>query len=166
MNENKHPFEWIVIGAMNGQTCSICGETMNDFLPQLCSFETYGLFKFGHPEFEAVIQMRPETLTKLLNLLGIAVAAGERFKEGETIHFEGVDDEVHLKEFRCDGQKYLRLIFPDSDGRYPEDAGCKYPFNMQLKNIDELSTKNECNCSRVFIGKTLYQKNKNDDESK
>lgn len=166
MNKQNNLFEWLVIATMNGEKCSICGKKANEFKPGLCWFNTHGLFRFGHPEFEMVVQLHPQVMARILNLLGLTVKLGEKFEEGAKIYFEGVDKEFHLKEFHLDGKRYLRLIVPDHNGRYPEDEGCEYPFSLQLKSIDELYSQGECKCNRETIGEALDKIRRAGNESK
>ena len=158
MQKQNNLMEWLVVASMNGETCSVCGKKSNEFQAGTCWFNTYGLFRFGHPEFEMVVQLSPIRMAKILNVLGLLVSVGQKFEEGGTITIEGIDKEFHLKEFCLDGQKYLRLIVPDNNGLYPEDEGCEYPFSMQLKSIDELCSKGECECSRKSVGEALDTK--------
>lgn len=167
MNQNNQELMWSIVTSQNGDQCSVCGKVTNSFLPKTCWYSTFGLFQFGHPEFEIVIQQLPIELSiKILSVLGILVETGQTFQEGAEINFEGIDKEFHLKEFCLEGQRFLRLIISDDNGRYPEDEGCAYPFNLQLKHIDELCSRDECQCNHAAMNEVANQKGMNDDKSK
>ena len=56
MQKQNNLMEWLVVASMNGETCSVCGKKSNEFQTGTCWFNTYGWFRFGHPEFEMVVQ--------------------------------------------------------------------------------------------------------------
>lgn len=144
--EQDAPMEWIVVATMNGKRCAACGEIINEFQPGTCWFTTGGLVQFGHLELEMVVQLMPEYIAAILNAFGRLVKAGRKLKDGDVVQFEGIASLFHIKEFKVDGKKVLRVIVPDKNGRYPEEKDCEYPFSMQMKPLDELCKQSECKC--------------------
>lgn len=122
---------WIIHLVANGVRCGECGEAENGFLPNMCDAHTHGMDKYGHQEFQMVLMIGPELICYILNELGLRVQAGERFKDGESISEIIKDCDIRLKEVESDGKKLLRVILPDAQGCFPEDAQCAEYYNQQ-----------------------------------
>ena len=73
-----------------------------------------------------------------LNTLGLRVQAGSVFKDGDIIDdmFEGY--KVLLKEFEENGKKFLRVIIPDANHKFPDDEGCQLEYSYQALPIEDL----------------------------
>ena len=74
-----------------------------------------------------MLNYQREEIMRLLNTMGMRVARGERFKDGDLIEGLYLDCSVRLQEFPdIDGKPVLRLMIPDKENRWPEEAGVPY----------------------------------------
>ena len=118
---------WVIHYMTNGIPCECCGKVEYHFPPQMCDALTDGMWKYGHMEFQLVLNYQRKEIMRLLNTMGMRVAKGERFKDGDLIEGLYLDCSVKLQEFPdIDGKPVLRLIIPDKENRWPEEAGVPY----------------------------------------
>lgn len=138
MNEK---IDWIVLLECNGHKCDVCGEIEYNFIDGFCNAHTFGMYKYGHSEFQLVLCMDDKMILYTLNMLGLRVQAGEVFKDGDIIKdlFEGYN--ALLKEFEYNGQKMLRVIIPDVNHNFPNDDGCQLEYTYQALPIEDLYKK-------------------------
>ena len=124
---------WVIHYMANGIPCECCGKAEYHFPPQMCDAHTDGLWKYGHMEFQLVLDYEQREIMRLLNTIGMRVAEGERFKNGDIIEGLYLDCSIMLREFPdIDGKPLLRLIVPDKNNRWPEyaeDPYCKQLFS-------------------------------------
>ena len=137
----KKKVDWIIALECNGHKCDVCGLTEYNFIDGFCNAYTYGMFKYGHPEFQLVLHMEHKMILYTLNMLGLRVQAGKVFKDGDIIEdlFEGYN--ALLKEFEYNGQKMLRVIIPDVNHKFPNDEGCQLEYSYQALPIEDLYKK-------------------------
>lgn len=137
----KKKVDWIIALECNGYKCDVCGLTEYNFIDGFCNAYTYGIFKYGHPEFQLVLHMEHKMILYTLNMLGLRVQAGKVFKDGDIIEdlFEGYN--ALLKEFEYNGQKMLRVIIPDPNHKFPNDEGCQLEYSYQALPIEDLYKK-------------------------
>lgn len=134
--ENK--VDWIIHLVANGVSCAKCGEVENNFPQYICDAHTHGMDKYGHMEFQLVINYGMEHVCYLLNSLGRRVQNGERFKSGDVVKGLYEDCDITLHSIPdSNGVHVLRLIIPDKKNRMPSD-GADYPYNMQYHLLEEL----------------------------
>lgn len=133
--------DWLVFIIANGCQCEVCGETEYSFIDGFCNAHTYGMFNYGHPEFQLVLHMEHKMILYTLNTLGLRVQAGRVFKDGDVINdlFEGY--KARLKEFEYNGQKMLRVLIPDANHKFPDDEGCQLEYSYQALPIEDLYKK-------------------------
>lgn len=133
--------DWIVLLECNGHKCDVCGEIEYNFIDGFCNAHTFGMYKYGHSEFQLVLCMDDKMILYTLNMLGLRVQAGEVFKDGDIIKdlFEGYN--ALLKEFEYNGQKMLRVIIPDVNHNFPNDDGCQLEYTYQALPIEDLYKK-------------------------
>lgn len=98
-------------------------------------FTTVGLDRYGSLELELNLSIDPRQATVFLNLIGLEIANGKIFKDGD------FDDTV----FTCEmafrevtgiyggGEKKLRVIFKDPNFKYPWEEGCEEPYKSQIE---------------------------------
>lgn len=122
----------------NGHKCDVCDEIEYNFIDGFCNAHTYGMFKYGHSEFQLVLNMEYKMILYTLNMLGLRVQAGKVFKDGDIINdlFEGYN--ALLKEFEENGKKFLRVIIPDANHKFPDDEGCQLEYSYQALAIEDL----------------------------
>lgn len=135
MNKNV---DWIVALECNGSRCDVCGETEYNFIDVFCNAHTYGMYKYGHPEFQLVLHMDHKMILYTLNTLGLRVQSGNVFKDGDIVEdlFDGY--KALLKEFDHNGEKLLRVIIPDVNHKFPHDEGCQLEYSYQVLPIEDL----------------------------
>ena len=133
--------DWIIALECNGCKCDVCGLMEYNFIDGFCNAHTYGMFKYGHPEFQLVLHMDHKMILYTLNMLGLQVQAGRIFKDGDVIKDLFVGYNALLKEFEYNGQKMLRVIIPDPNHKVPEDKGCQLEYSFQALPIEDLYKK-------------------------
>lgn len=90
--------------------------------------------KYGHLNFQVVIDYGPEEIGRLLNTMGILVQSGKRFSDGSIVEGLYLDCNVTLKEMKYDNStSVLRLIIPDKNNKMPPFAD--YPYCLQYRTI-------------------------------
>lgn len=132
------PVDWIIHLVTNGMECAECGKVENPFLEHACNAHTHGMEKYGHPDFQMVINASPKDISYILNTLGKRVQNGEHFKPGDMVSGIFLDCDVRLDAFEECGRTVLRVIIPDGQNRFPEDAGCTYPYSIQTLPMEQL----------------------------
>lgn len=93
---------------------------------------THGLpERFDHPDLELRLDVPPRQRYELLAVLAEAVKAGRRFKPGDedTTLFSVP---VHFIAREESGRMVVRAIFPDPQGRFPDEPGCPSEWAAQL----------------------------------
>lgn len=130
--------DWVIHVVKNGVKCDCCDEVENGFLPFLCNCHTHGMAKYGHLDFQVVLNYPDEEIAYLLNIFGLRVQAGEKFKNGELVEGIYEDCPVRLSEFKECERTVLRIIIPDRQNRFPEDEGCTAPHVFQMLDTDYL----------------------------
>lgn len=94
--------------------------------------------KYNHLEFQMVLPVSPETIGKILNLLGDRVRNGDCFHDGEMVSDILVGYDVKLRKMVENGEELLRVMLPDEKGRFPGDVGCEPMFSVQDRPLAEL----------------------------
>ena len=130
--------DWIIHLVANGVACADCGKTEDGFLPYMCDAHTHGLDKYGHLEFQCVLNIGQSMIMYILNSLGLRVQSGEKFKSGDSVSEIIKDYDIRLKEVESDGKKLLRVILPDANNKFPDDEGCEPIYSLQGLPIEEL----------------------------
>lgn len=126
---------WIIHLVANDVECDICKKSTKTFKDGLINAHTHGMNKYNHPEFQIVLGITAETICYTLNRLSSEVSEGKTFKDGDVIegYFEN-NLNIRLKEVSFEGEKLLRVIFPDINFKYPGEKGCEYPYNLQFED--------------------------------
>ena len=125
----KNNMDWI-IHYVNNHDCELCGKMDFPFLPYICDAHTHGLVNYGHLEFQVVLDVGPNLIGFLLNAMGCRVQNGESFKDGDIITGI-VSGPLRLKEVSSNGERVLRIMLPDEQMRFPGEADCMAPYNLQ-----------------------------------
>ena len=140
MSERK--LDWDIHYVSNNIACSECGKVEKVFPDYICDAHTDGMSKYGHPEFQLVLDYGPQEVCRLLNTMGLRVKNGERFQSGDLVSGLYLDCSVQLREITdCDGNPILRLIIPDRQNRLPEQS--EVPFTYQMLATALLYTGDE-----------------------
>ncbi len=133
----KQTIDWIIHLVANG-ACDDCGKVESGFLPFACNAHTHGMENYRHPDFQLVLRLPSQEICRILNILGLRVQAGERFKAGDMISGIYEDCKVRLDEFEETGRKVLRVVIPDKYNRFPEDECCMDTYRIQLLKTEAL----------------------------
>lgn len=134
----KEKINWIWHYLSNNVVCQVCGKHERNFPMHICDAHTHGMYLYGHPEFQVVIDYGTKEIGWLLNEMGRKVRDGQRFKHGDRIKGLFLDCEVELREIPdVNGQPIFRIIIPDKYNRWPENAD--YPYNLQILATTVLS---------------------------
>lgn len=172
----KSNIDWIIHCVANGAICEKGGCVEDCMLPRTCNAHTHGMEKYGHKDFQLVLRYDFREICRILNTLGLRVQAGEKFKAGELV--EGIygDCPVRLDEFEETGRTVFRVIIPDKNNKFPEDADCTDWYPLQQLSLDELMMGDRPLRIRLYQMKhneqtkpyifedSLYVKGKNDNK--
>lgn len=93
---------------------------------------THGLLEgYHHPDLEIRLAVSPEKRHEFLTVLVEAVKAGQRLQAGteDTTLFSVPVRFISREET---GRMVIRAIFPDPQGRFPDDPGCPPEWVAQL----------------------------------
>ena len=127
----NNKMDWVFHYVGNGVRCEECGEEENGFPEYICDAHTHGMDKYGHPEFQVVLNYGPQEVGRLLNTMGCRVRDGERFKDGDLVKGLYEDCDILLREISdCNNVPVLRLIIPDKQNRWPEQCGAPYAYQV------------------------------------
>lgn len=128
----KNKIDWVYHYVANGVECAICGKEEDCFPCGICDAHTHGMNKYGHLEFQVIIDGGPKETGRLLNTMGLRVQNGECFKSGDEIEGLYLDCNVQLREMPdVSGKPVLRLVIPDAKNKLPEE-GADYPYCLQV----------------------------------
>lgn len=130
--KNSNPYDWIIHFVSNG-ACDCCGNEEDGFPECICNAHTHGMEKYGHLDFQIVVELPYEITGHLLNNMGERVRAGEKFKDGDVISDLLRDYDVRLLRIQEMDREVLRILLPDKNHLFPGDAGCEYPYSEQTK---------------------------------
>jgi hypothetical protein len=96
------------------------------------NYHTHGFRKtWDQDDFQIVVLLPPQLAHSLFWTFADRVRAGEHFKEGDRVDKIIREHPVCLRKAREGGRDVLRIILPDKNGLFPEDAGVDRYFSMQ-----------------------------------
>lgn len=110
---------WMIHGNCNGERIIYC---------------TDGLSKYNSLEIEMTLQLNRNQAMQFLNLIAFVIANGKTFKDGD------IDESI----FTCpiafrevngksgNGERKLRVIFQDTNFKFPWEDGCEERFKAQI----------------------------------
>lgn len=135
---------WIIHYIANGTPCSCCGKISNPYLRYICDAHTHGMNKYGHLEFQVILDTGPKHVGYILNELGYRVRSGQTFKSGDFVDGIFEDCLVRLMETTDSaGEKILRVIIPDDQNHWPEDKRCHAPYTLQTLSLKLLENPSD-----------------------
>lgn len=135
--KNKN-MDWIIHYCANGIQCSASGKIVTGFRKDVCNAHTHGMERYGHMDFQVVLNLPQLHIAYILNTLGRRVQAGEHFKNGELVSGIYEDCCIRLDEYEETGRKVLRVMIPDANNIFPEDPRCSGSYRLQLLETEEL----------------------------
>lgn len=132
----KMKIDWVYHYVSNNAPCSVCGKVEKSFPQYVCDAHTHGMDKYGHLEFQVVVDYGPKEIGRLLNTMGLRVQQGERFKNGDKVKGLYLDCDVTLWQMSdSNGKDILRLIIPDKENRMPEDSGEPHSWQQYCTSL-------------------------------
>lgn len=134
--KSEPKFDWDIHYVSNGEECSECGKTESSFPEYICDAHTDGMAKYGHLDFQVVINYGPREVFRLLNTMGLRVRHGEKFANGDQVSGLYEDCKVRLREITdCNGNPILRLVISDRQNRLPEQSEPPFTYQMLATGI-------------------------------
>lgn len=106
-------------------------ERFDENLCHYANIHTHGLNKYDHLEFQMVLYDEERTV-QVMNRLSDLVVLGFRFGPGEMC---GRD--ISFMEFpdhTTPGEKLLRIIFADPEGKFPWEDDCMDVYKLQMED--------------------------------
>ena len=123
--------DWIWHYVSNNAVCQECGTREDGFPEYICDAHTHGMNKYGHLEFQVVVDYGPKEIGRLLNEMGFKVQSGQRFKDGDQIEGLYLDCNIYLREVTDAHERpILRMVIPDKYNRLPEES--ERPHSLQM----------------------------------
>ena len=111
--------------------------------PSLTDVHTVGLSRYpAGKELQCVIDFSDDVLAWVINSIAFLIQQGYELKDGDVI--EGVFEDMPVKlQSTIHGLgktdiEMLRIIVPDTEGRFPDDVECENDFKFQLLATPEL----------------------------
>ena len=135
--------DWIIHAMANGVCCSKNNKVENSFIDGACNFHTHGMEKYGHLDFQVVLELDPNDIAFILNTLGMRVQSGEKLNAGDLVYGIFEDCPIRLDEFEETGRTVLRVIIPDEKNIFPDEEVCNDDFKFQLLPSDALYRVND-----------------------
>lgn len=139
--------DWVIHAMANGVYCGKNNKVETGFIDGACDFHTHGMEKYKHMDFQVVLDMDPNTIACILNMLGERVQAGEKFKAGDYVNGIFTDCPIRLDEFEEMGRTVLRVVIPDENNVFPDEDKCNKDFKIQLLPYDALYCGKSVNLS-------------------
>ena len=88
---------------------------------------THGLARYGK-ELQLILPISKDLAACIINNVGTMMKDGRKLRDGDLVTEVLTGGEpIRIREIG----DHFRLIFRDSKGRWPEDAGCDFPFCIQ-----------------------------------
>lgn len=107
----------------------------NVFDEEEMTHHTHGLDVYGSLELEINLSISPKNAGMILNILGLEIANGKKFEDGEidySIFKNGIAFRKVTSKFGDVVSDVLRVIIPDTNFKFPWDEGCQEPYASQL----------------------------------
>lgn len=92
---------------------------------------THGLEQFGHRDFQIVLPLDPKTMYAIFTYLVERVKSGERFGVGDYVTGVVQGKVVRLVSGVDARRVVLRVVLPDPNGLFWDDAGCEALYAAQ-----------------------------------
>lgn len=93
---------------------------------------THGAFWYSGMDFQVVIPYSSDTVCQLLTMMVKRAQNGELFKDGDLVAGLFYEYPVKLLSVKESGRQVLRLLIPDENGYFPDDARCNNMYQYQM----------------------------------
>lgn len=98
-------------------------------------FSTLGLDRYGKGlEVELILPIEPILASQIVFLVAKDIIDGGRCYEDNELIYDILDGPVKIKVMNAyddDSSLVYRIVISDSEGRYPDEEGCEYPYSIQ-----------------------------------
>ena len=97
-------------------------------------YHTHGLDKYNSLELELKLSLDKKQAMEFLNLIGLEIANGKVFKDGD-FNQTIFTTQIAFKEVKGiygEENPILRVIFPDTNLKFPWEIGCQEPYKSQI----------------------------------
>lgn len=112
---------WIIHGVVGGPYGNVV-------------YHTHGLDKLDSLELELNLPLNQQQAMGFINIIGYAIANGRKLKNNDIIE-DLFSCKVFIKEVEGiygEGEKNLRIVFPDPNFKFPWEDGCEEPYKSQI----------------------------------
>lgn len=102
----------------------------------MANIHTHGVSEtFNHLDIQVVLPLSPEIIHPVLVKVVERIQMGETFEEHT--HYRDIffDKNVCFVIREEGGRQVLRMLIPDSNGRFPFEEGCEKSFVVQIEEI-------------------------------
>lgn len=123
--------DWMIHYVSN-KYCDCCGELEESPIsfPLFANIHTHGLDKYNHKELCIPLELDFNIACQILNQCGL------RIKYDNVKYVPGRDDTViqnfPVLFYEFPNSNTLYMIMPDTNGKFPDEEGCEFPYNRQL----------------------------------
>lgn len=97
-------------------------------------FHTHGLIEYDSLELELNLPLNQSQAMKFINIVGLGIANGLNLKDGDfdSTLFSCQTAFKEVDGIHGDGERNLRIIFPDTNYTFPWEEGCQEPYKSQI----------------------------------
>lgn len=136
LNDRGIIMDWEIDYISNNVQCDMCGKHEEHFPQYICDAHTHGMNRYGHMEFQLVLDYGPQEIARLLNTMGRRVQMGERFHDGDLVKGLYLDCDVLLQQVTdIMGIPVLRLVIPDKWNRMPMQSEPPFIYQMLATHL-------------------------------
>ena len=144
INGEKSIIDWEIHYLSNNVQCDRCGKQEEHFPQYICDAHTHGMDRYGHMEFQLVLDYGPEEIARLLNTMGLRVQRGETFHDGDLVKGLYLDCDILLRKVTdIMGIPVLRLVIPDKWNRMPIKSEPPFVYQMLATHLLYQNTKQD-----------------------
>lgn len=96
------------------------------------NYHTHGLDEtYNHPDLQVTLPLNHEVAHKIICTAVDMIEDGVVFKDGMMYNDIIITFPVEFRKFREMDREVLRIIFPDSNGYFPDDDECDEMYKAQ-----------------------------------
>lgn len=133
MSKEQQKLPWKIHYVTNSDDVRDWQDVPQVFFDGMCDAHTHGLNKFGSLELQIVLDLGPEVIGVMLNLLASAIVSGD-FVPEENMQIDGLIPKMVVRVNKAkdaEDNDVWRIVFPDNEGNFPENTEYM-PWRMQL----------------------------------
>lgn len=101
------------------------------------NYHTHGLPEMkNHIDLQITLNIQPQEVFDIFHLLIAEINKGKTFTKDSSIKY--LNKPLKLMETFESGRQVLRIMLPDSNGKFPEDENCNFEYALQNLECDEI----------------------------